>query len=117
MHNTMTDEEKMLKIEDLRVHFPVRGGVFRRAAASLGARAGKAIESAHRLLKHSVMHTPLLPCVKAALERAPAGRPRGGRKSCARRVWVISPPPAGGLVEVNLNRADCHHVPTTRPGY
>ena len=37
MHNTMTDEEKMLKIEDLRVHFPVRGGVFRRAVGACKA--------------------------------------------------------------------------------
>jgi oligopeptide/dipeptide ABC transporter ATP-binding protein len=33
----MTDEEKMLKIEDLRVHFPVRGGVFRRAVGACKA--------------------------------------------------------------------------------
>ena len=37
MHNTMTDKEKMLKIEDLRVHFPVRGGVFRRAVGACKA--------------------------------------------------------------------------------
>jgi oligopeptide/dipeptide ABC transporter ATP-binding protein len=37
MHNTMTDEKKMLKIEDLRVHFPVRGGVFRRAVGACKA--------------------------------------------------------------------------------
>ena len=37
MHNTMTDEEKMLKIKDLRVHFPVRGGVFRRAVGACKA--------------------------------------------------------------------------------
>jgi len=33
----MTDEEKMLKIEDLRVHFPVRGGVFRRSVGACKA--------------------------------------------------------------------------------
>ncbi len=33
----MTDKEKLLKIEDLRVHFPVRGGVFRRAVGSCKA--------------------------------------------------------------------------------
>ncbi len=37
MHNTMTEEEKLLKIEDLRVHFPVRGGVFRRAVGACKA--------------------------------------------------------------------------------
>ena len=37
MHNTMTDREKLLEIEDLRVHFPVRGGVFRRAVGACKA--------------------------------------------------------------------------------
>ena len=37
MHNPMTEEEKLLKIEDLRVHFPVRGGVFRRAVGACKA--------------------------------------------------------------------------------
>ena len=37
MHKTMSASENILEIEDLRVHFPVRGGVFRRAVGSCKA--------------------------------------------------------------------------------
>ena len=33
----MTNGEKLLEIEDLRVHFPVRGGIFRRAVGACKA--------------------------------------------------------------------------------
>ena len=33
----MTENENILEIDDLRVHFPVRGGVFRRAVGSCKA--------------------------------------------------------------------------------
>ena len=37
MLNTMTAGSKLLEIEDLRVHFPVRGGIFRRAVGACKA--------------------------------------------------------------------------------
>ena len=37
MLETMSESENILEIEDLRVHFPVRGGVFRRAVGSCKA--------------------------------------------------------------------------------
>ena len=37
MFSTMTGGGKLLEIEDLRVHFPVRGGIFRRAVGACKA--------------------------------------------------------------------------------
>ncbi len=37
MLKAMTDRERLLEIEDLRVHFPVRGGIFRRAIGACKA--------------------------------------------------------------------------------
>ena len=37
MHNKMSDEHPILAVDDLRMHFPVKGGVFRRAVAACKA--------------------------------------------------------------------------------
>jgi oligopeptide transport system ATP-binding protein len=37
LHESMSESENILEIENLRVHFPVRGGVFRRAVGSCKA--------------------------------------------------------------------------------
>ena len=40
----MSSPENILEIEDLRVHFPVRGGVFRRAIGSCKAVDGVSLK-------------------------------------------------------------------------
>ena len=44
MRASMSSNENILEIDDLRVHFPVRGGVFRRAIGSCKAVDGVSLE-------------------------------------------------------------------------
>ena len=75
----MTAGEKILEIEDLRVHFPVRGGIFRRAVGACKAVDGVTL------------------CLKKGQTLGLVGESGCGKSTLAKSVVKLLEPTSGAI--------------------